>query len=219
SLWLRNVPTNSNTQVQPPADVDYNNLMFSNDGNYFYFVRSDPGNTNLRFLYRAPLLGGTPQKLVSDVDSNITFSPDGSKFAFMRYDDPVAGQYQLIIRSLESGDEKVLLSGSNSQQVYTPTWSPDGKTIVCDAIHVGKSLQSVIAVDVASGKSRVIFDDGARVFGAPNWLPDGSGLVGFEADQSWNFSRNQIAFLSYPDAKLFPITRDTNTYSDISVAG
>jgi serine/threonine protein kinase len=218
SLWLRNVPTNSNTQVQPPADVGYGGLTFSNDGNYFYFVRSDPGNANLRFLYRAPLLGGTPQKLVSDVDSNITFSPDGSKFAFMRYDDPVAGQYQLIIRSLESGDEKVLMSGSNSQQIYTPAWSPDGKTIVCDAIHVGKSLQSVIAVDVASGKSRVIFDDGSRVFGAPNWLPDGSGLVGFEADQSWNFSRNQIAFLSYPDAKLFPITRDTNTYSDVSVA-
>ena len=28
SLWLRNVPTNSNTQVQPPADVYYNGLRF-----------------------------------------------------------------------------------------------------------------------------------------------------------------------------------------------
>ena len=67
SLWLRNVPTNSNTQVQPPADVYYNGLRFSPDGNYFYFVRSDPGNTELKFLYRAPLLGGMPQKLVADV--------------------------------------------------------------------------------------------------------------------------------------------------------
>ncbi|MGA8618219.1 MAG: hypothetical protein WB660_06820 [Candidatus Sulfotelmatobacter sp.] len=66
SLWLRNVPTNSNTQVQPPADVYYNGLRFSPDGNYFYFVRSDPGNTELKFLYRAPLLGGMPQKLVAD---------------------------------------------------------------------------------------------------------------------------------------------------------
>ncbi|MGC2477776.1 MAG: protein kinase [Candidatus Sulfotelmatobacter sp.] len=218
SLWLRNVPTNSNTQVQPPADVYYNGLTFSNDGNYFYFVRSDPGNSNLRFLYRAPLLGGTPQKLASDVDSGISFSPDGSKFAFMRYDNPVAGQYQLIVRSLDSGEEKVLMSGSNSQQVFTPVWSPDGKTIVCAGIHVGKSLQSEIAVDTATGKSRVLFDDSTRVFGATDWLPDGSGLVGFESDQAWNFSRNQIALLSYPDAKLFPITRDTNSYSDASVA-
>jgi len=218
SLWLRNVPTNSNTQVQPPADVYYNGLTFSNDGNYFYFVRSDPGNTNLRFLYRAPLLGGTPQKLASDVDSNISFAPDGSKFAFMRYDNPVAGQYLLIVRTLDSGEEKVLMSGSNSQQIFSPVWSADGKTIVCAAIHVGKSLQSVIAVDTATGKSRVMFDDSANVFGATDWLPDGSGLVGFVSAQSWNFSRNQIALLSYPDAKLFPITRDTNSYSGASIA-
>src|SRR5579864_2711841 len=218
SLWLRNVPTNSNTQVQPAADVLYGGLTFSNDGNYFYFVRSDPGNPNLRFLYRAPLLGGQPQKLVSDVDSNVTFSPDGSKFAFIRYDNPVEGQYQLIIRSLDSGEERVLISGSNSQQIYAPAWSPDGKTIVCNAVHVGKSIQSVMAVDVGSGRSKVIFDDNVQIFGGAKWLPDGSGLVGFEADQAWNFSRNQIAMLSYPIAKLFPITRDTNSYSDLSIA-
>ena len=218
SLWLRNVPTNSNTQVQPAADVVYGGLTFSNDGNYFYFVRSDPGNPNLRFLYRSPLLGGQAQKLVSDVDSNVTFSPDGSKFAFIRYDNPVEGQYQLIIRSLDSGEERVLISGSNSQQIYAPAWSPDGKTIVCNAVHVGKSIQSVMAVDVGSATSKVIFDDNVQIFGGPKWLPDGSGLVGFEADQAWNFSRNQIAMLSYPSAKLFPITRDTNSYSDLSVA-
>ena len=218
SLWLRNVPTNSNTQVQPAADVVYGGLTFSNDGNYFYFVRSDPGNPNLRFLYRAPLLGGQPQKLVSDVDSSVTFSPDGSKFAFIRYDNPVEGQYRLILRSLDSGEERVLLSGSNSQQIYAPAWSPDGKTIVCNAVHVGKSLESVMAIDVGSGTSKVIFDDNVQIFGGPKWLPDGSGLVGFEADQAWSFSRNQLAMLSYPGAKLFPITRDTNSYSDLSVA-
>ncbi len=29
SLWLRNVPTNSNTQVEPPADLYYNGLRFA----------------------------------------------------------------------------------------------------------------------------------------------------------------------------------------------
>src|ERR1700688_5036801 len=63
SLWLRNVPTNSNAQVEPPADLDYGGLRFSPDGNYFYFVRSDQGNSEVKVLYRAPLLGGKPQKL------------------------------------------------------------------------------------------------------------------------------------------------------------
>src|SRR5207342_3029216 len=83
SLLLRNVPTNSITQVQPPAEVSYNGLRFSPDGNYLYFVRSDPGNAELKYLYRAPLLGGTPERLAEDVDSNVTFSPDGRKVTFM----------------------------------------------------------------------------------------------------------------------------------------
>src|SRR4029077_21068476 len=86
------------------------------------------------------------------------------------------------------------------------------------AVHVGQSLQSEIAVDVATGRSKVLFDDSARVFSATDWLPDGSGLVGIESDQAWNFSRSQVALLSYPDAKVFPITRDTNSYSYVSVA-
>src|SRR5271170_3186453 len=132
SLWLRNVPTNSNTQVQPPADVYYNGLRFSPDGNYFYFVRSDPGNPELKFLYRSALLGGAPQKLASDVDSNITFSPDGTRYAFMRYDNPEEGKYQLIIRPVDGGDsqEKVLTSGSMAEGLSFPAWSPDGKTIM-----------------------------------------------------------------------------------------
>jgi serine/threonine protein kinase len=135
SLWLRNVPTNSNTQVQPPAEVYYNGLRFSTDGNYFYFVRSDPGNPELKFLYRSPLLGGAPQKLASDVDSNITFSPDGHRYAFIRNDNPDAGKYRLILRSADSGEETVLASGPNNEGLYQPDWSPDGTTIVCVGLH------------------------------------------------------------------------------------
>ncbi len=43
SLWLRNVPTNSNTQVMPPEAVQYLGVRFSPDGNYLYFVRGEPG--------------------------------------------------------------------------------------------------------------------------------------------------------------------------------
>src|SRR5437764_6238321 len=48
SLWLRNVPTNSNTQVVPPAPVEYVGLRFSPDGNYVYFVRSEIASRSLK---------------------------------------------------------------------------------------------------------------------------------------------------------------------------
>jgi serine/threonine protein kinase len=220
SLWLRNVPTNSNAQVQPPADVYYNGLRFSPDGNYFYFVRSDPGNPDLKFLYRAALLGGTPQRLAADVDSNITFSPDGKRLAFMRYDNPEPGKYRLIVRPVDGGEEgeKVLASGSNGQALFEPVWSPDGKTIVCVEANAGNALESLAAVDVGSGQLKLFYSDNRQLFDFPIWMPDGSGVLGLLRRQNTNFRQSQIAFLSYPEGKLFPITRDTNTYSNLSVA-
>jgi serine/threonine protein kinase len=218
SLWLRNVPTNSNAQVQPPADVYYNGLRFSPDGNYFYFVRSDPGNAELKFLYRAPLLGGTPQKLSSDVDSNITFSPDGQKFAFMRYDNPERGKYQLLVRSVDGGEEKALSTGGASGALYQPAWSPDGKTIVCEMLDLGNGLIRLMAVDVNTGQSKAFYSSNQRIADKPSWLTDGSGLLVLGKEQSSNFARTQIAFVSYPKGEFFPITRDTNSYSDLSVA-
>jgi len=218
SLWLRNVPTNSNAQVQPPADVYYNGLRFSPDGNYFYFVRSDPGNPELKFLYRSALLGGTPQKLASDVDSNISFSPDGSRYAFMRYDNPEEGKYQLIVRPVDGGDsqEKVLASGSMAEGLSSPAWSPDGKTIVCNELH-GGYVEGLVKVDVVSGRSQPFFESRDEFFASPTWMPGGSGLLGLLHDQA-NLHQAQIGFVSYPEAKVSPITHDTNTYSDVSIA-
>ncbi len=218
ALWLRNVPTNSNTQVQPPADVYYNGLTFSSDGNYFFFVRSDVGNAELKFLYRAPLLGGVAQKLVSDVDSPISFSPDGTKIVFLRYDNPVAGKHQLIIHSLQDGSERVLLESPNTQSHYQPAWSPDGKTIVCSKTHVGNFLEVLVAIDVASGKETIFESDTLNLVEGLQWMPDGRGLVGVLSSQSSNYTQRQLAYVSYPTGKISPITRDTNSYAYPSVA-
>jgi serine/threonine protein kinase len=117
SLWLRNVPTNSNTQVVAPGPVVYMGVRFSPDGNYLYFVRSEAGNSALKYLYRAPVLGGTPQKLVTDIDSSISFSPDGTKFVYLLANNPKVGEYRMIIRNLEGGAEKTLATAPLSELV------------------------------------------------------------------------------------------------------
>ena len=217
SLQLRNVPTNSVTQVQPPADVQYNGLRFGPDGNYFYFVRSDPGNRELRFLYRAPLLGGTPEKLAEDVDSNVTFSPDGRRVAFMRYDNPTPGQYQLIVKDLQGGEEKALVSGSQKQPYSDPAWSPDGKTIVCYVSQPQGGLTGFDLVDAQSGKQRP-FVRSESVVTQPEWLPDGNAVLGLVLDKSSNYTTRQIARFSYPDGAMSVVTRDASDYTTASVA-
>ncbi|HET6176940.1 MAG TPA: protein kinase [Candidatus Sulfotelmatobacter sp.] len=217
SLWLRNVPTNSNTQVQPPADIVYNGLRFSPDGNYLYFVRSDPGNFELKYLYRAPLLGGTPERLAEDVDSNITFSPDGKKIAFMRYDSPDPGKYRLIVRSLETGEETALASGLKSQGLFQPAWSPDGKTILCVVNQPGDALTGLVAIDAGNGQQHLVMSTDSAL-GLPTWLPDGGGVLVLQRARASNFTQDQISFVVYPEGKIDAVTRDTNDYSDLSVA-
>jgi eukaryotic-like serine/threonine-protein kinase len=219
SLFLRNIPTNSVTQVEPPAEVYFKGVRFSPDGNYFYFVRSDPGtNGDLQYLYRAPLLGGAPERLASDVDSNVTFSPDGRRLAFLRYDNPEPGKYQLIVRPVDSSQETVLTSGSTAQQLFTPAWSPDGKKIVCMEIQPSTSAYTgLVEVNVESGQQKLLLGShGAILF--PTWMPDGSGLLVLTGNLSSGINRYQVAFVSYPDGKVTPITHDTNSYLDLSVA-
>ena len=168
-------------------------------------------------MYRAPLLGGTPEKLAADVDSGVTFSPDGRKLAFLRYDNPEPGKYQLIVRSVESDEETVLTSGAASQGLFDPAWSPDGKTILCLVSRPGDAATGLTAVDAKTGQQH-LFLSSVSDLASPVWMPDGHGLLFLIADSTSNFTRQQIDFVSYPEGKMNPVTRDTNSYSVISVA-
>jgi len=217
SLWLRNVPTNSNTQVMPPESVQYMGVRFYPDGNYLYFVRGEPGEA-LKLLYRAPVLGGTPQKLVTDVDTNITFSPDGRSLAYVVMNNPALGKLRLVTYSLETGESKTLVNGEMSQRLADPAWSPDGKTIVCVVAQPGNSISGILAVDASTGKQDLVFTSNDGFVVSPVWLPDGGGLLALYSSRETNFSRQQIVEVSIREGKVRPITHDINNYSDLSLS-
>ncbi|MFS8087243.1 MAG: winged helix-turn-helix domain-containing protein, partial [Acidobacteriota bacterium] len=159
SVWLRQVATGKDIQVIPPARVEwFYGLTFSHDGNYLYYANQEMNH--LGMLYRVPGLGGTPTKLLEDVDSPVTLSPDDKRLAFIRHSRP---EGQLMIANADgSGEQKLAASTSETSFKIGPTWqvppawSPDGKTIACAVAVTTREgqYQAIWGFDVQSGAGR-----------------------------------------------------------------
>jgi serine/threonine protein kinase len=211
-LWLRHLPTNSNTQVMAPGVALYANLTFSPDGGYVYFRKTIASGEGFD-LYRAPVLGGTPQKVLDDIDSGISFAPAGKRVVFIRYNDPEAGKFLVIIANADGTEMRTLYGGPVSADPYVVSWSPDWK-LIASSVRYSTGVESEIQYrDAETAKLRdsrqfkdVDFDDLA-------WLPDGQGFI---ATYNRGFSpagrRTQIGFVPRGKGEVRAVTRDTNVY-------
>ena len=220
SVWLRNVPTNSDTQVIPPADEFYQSLKFSPDGNSIYFRKAlDRLHTGFN-LYRAPVLGGTPQVVVRNIDTDITFSPDAKRIAYMRGNSPETGKDQFLTANADGTDETVVTVETMINGAAAPaiTWSPDGKLVAAPLFNASDAFTSIRLMDPASGKAQAFAGFGQVILNEFTWTPDGRGFLAAYEKKISPDVRNQIGFISYPTAKLRPVTKDTNNYQTLSLS-
>src|ERR1700751_3315390 len=217
SLLLRNVATGSNTKVVPPSSTTIRSAAFSPDGNYVYFRQAENGlNTDFN-LYRAPVLGGTPQAVVYDVDSSISFSPDGKRMAFIRANDPEAGKYRLLSANLDGTDPKVLHIAPLSILAHWLAWSPDGQKIAYPEFQPENALSGINLFDLGSGKLQTLtFSD--KAIWEMAWATAGDGLFVIYQQKGPNYSHRQIGFVSIPDGQFRPISRDTNSHATLSLS-
>jgi Tol biopolymer transport system component len=219
SLWLRHIPTGSNTQVVTPAATRYSGLTFSPDGNYIYFVRREDSEQAIASLYDAPMLGGTPRLLIKDVDSPIAFSPDGQRFAYLhRHGDSAATDLKIARRDgtfdRDLFHQKEVLTDS-----LTLAWSPDGKSIVIPIVQpTPQDLGGFLVLDVASGSMKQAAIAKDRIYFEPSWLPDMTGLLVSASTAETGFLRKQIGIVSFPDGAFHLLTTDTNDYFHPSLA-
>ena len=219
SLWLRNVPTASDTQIIAPSPSTYRTLAFSPDGNYIYFRKAQNATNSDYNLYRAPVLGGTPQTVVHDIDSDIAFSPDGKRMAYTRANDPEIGKDRLLSADLSGNDEKVLRVVPIAESSGFLTWSPDGQEIALSRFQPDRALGGIDLFDIGGEKTQrlVTFDDKAPY--ELKWLPDGRGILAIFQQAGPSFQRAQIGFVPGGGGQIQPITRDTNRYLTLTISG
>ena len=127
SLWIRQVSTANDKQIIPPAPIGYFGMTFSPDGSDLYYAVK--ANLDLGTLYRVPVLGGPPVKVLDRIDAPVSFSPDGKQFVLVR------GNYP---NTANDGPKptlwKVSINGGDSAQVTdhvasSAVVSPDGKLL------------------------------------------------------------------------------------------
>jgi Tol biopolymer transport system component/DNA-binding winged helix-turn-helix (wHTH) protein len=214
SLWLRQVGTDSNKEIADAASVSYEALTFSHDGSHLYFVKSDKA-TPVRVLYRMPILGGIPTRLIEDILDGVALSPDDSQIAFSRvYHN--RNECALMLANTDGSSERKLAARKSPDVFGRPAWSPDGRVIAARTGNGDKGglMCNVVEVRIADGAERNITRQGWPWIRDVAWLRDGTGLLMTATDQ---LGRNQIWLLPYPDGEARRITNDFDRYSDLSL--
>jgi len=189
---------------------------FSPDGNFVYYVSSALGGS-LGTLFRVPVLGGTPQRLLDNVGSRVTFSPDGQRFAFMR-GVPALGRTHLMSANADGSDERQIATTEELDRfkLSAPSWSPDGRTILVAAQSLRDGPHNVcFMVDVDTGRRTSI---GGRWESAADLesLPDGRSFV-VTATEFGGLTR-QLWQVMVPNGDRRRLTNDLNTYDTVSLS-
>jgi Tol biopolymer transport system component len=164
-----------------------------------------------------PVLGGTAQRIVEDVDSRISFSPDHQQFAFMRGAPQQQTSY-LMTAKADGSDVKTLATQGGIEQfgLTGPSWSPDGRTIVASMQSLeGGPHGLMAAVDAATGEIRKLPNRWTNVNDL-HWLPDGRSFVAVASE--FGSIQSQLWEISYPGGQANRITTDLNTYAAVSLS-
>lgn len=219
SLVVRQISTDSIITVVPATKLDFRSVIFSPADDYVFYTQTRE-DFSVNTLYQVPTLGGTPKKLIEDVDSVVTFSPDGKQIAFMRHVSQTSEDLIFTSNADGSNPQKLLGSRESGFDYFSPNsaWSPDGKKILTGAGEKQNGFPSrmkIIEISVAEKKAEVLIPKDFYTISSFCWFADGSGFL-FTAQETRE-QPSQIWRASRSSGEIHTITNDFNNYTDLGL--
>ncbi|CAN5641441.1 hypothetical protein BH24ACI3_BH24ACI3_03320 [soil metagenome] len=208
SLWVKQAETETLLQTVPPSPVKFLGLSFTRDGNHVNFITKQSSEPAI--LFRIPVLGGTPRKVLTNATGSIEFSPDGSRISFVR------DEIHLFIARSDGTGERKLSTGENGDRYLLSTWSPDSSKLMAAVFSPVDSFCHLVEIDTDTGEQkRTPTPPFLRISGI-GWLPEGDGIAVAGRDLETQLS--QVWFVSYPGGEPRRITNDLMSYQGLSVS-
>lgn len=209
SLQVMHIPTRGTVQIGLPSSVQYNFPAFSPDGNYVFYLLRQKGIPDT--LYRVPIVGGSPVKILDDIYSAVTFAPDGNRFAYLSQD-----HKSLFVANQDGTNIQTLAVNQLDTLWHHPTWSPDGSVIVCANLNNKISETVLTVISIRGGKTQVLGNQRWLSITGLAWQRSTNSLLLSAADKETK--RYQLWALSYPDGLARRITNDVSNYHGVMIA-
>lgn len=213
SLWLKQMPTASTVQIVPLAEVSYQGLAFSPDGNHIFYNVWD--RKGVGEIYQIPVFGGVTQKVVHDCMPGVSVSPDGKRLAFVRGIARETSQ-ALITVNMDGSNEKVIYTQRNGKGWFISTaWSFDNESIACTvgvAGNQGTGYMELVEFSAKDGTQRKISEKKwMSVGGGLSWLPYKMGLLLTAGEQIQDAT--QLWYVDYESGEARQVTKNLTGFN------
>jgi serine/threonine protein kinase len=175
-IWIKQLADGSEAALT--AGPDDSAPRFSPDGSMVLFTRQENG---VRALYRVPLVGGEPRKLIDNAfDGDL--SPDGRRVAFVRNRQDRERTSTVCVAQIGGGSIQEI-AASKDDEFGAPRWSPDGRWIAVTRQPRGTIAGSIVLIDQLSGERRILQRKARHgAVSAPAWTRDGDAILYAEMD-------------------------------------
>lgn len=217
SVWRLDLGSSDNVQILPPA-ADFFSIPVISHDNQFVYLSRNPGIKRRELdIYRLPVGGGVPVKVIDQAQGTFSLSPDDKQISFIRCPFRKEDFCSLYVADSDGKNERLLVTNPDPYYITDNQFSPDGKTI---AFGHGQSFDNSQEFSLSEYR----LEDGAVIpilenqfFRIANikWLPDGQNLLLTGRRKSTDRSR---IWMVDRFGNIEQVTKDPSDYLSFSVS-